>query len=89
MTLPLIFALSKATKKDRKRIIRIVKTDKISNDQVQEVIDFVIQSGGIKYASDKMYEYRDQALKILNEFPENNSRNSLRDLVLYTSERKK
>jgi octaprenyl-diphosphate synthase len=89
MTLPLIFALSKATKKDRKRIIRLVKTDKITNVQVQEVINFVIQSGGIEYASGKMYEYRDQALNILNEFPENESRNSLRDLVLYTTERKK
>lgn len=89
MTLPLIYSLAKATKQERRRIIRMVKTDKISNAQVKEVIDFVIASGGIEYATQKMYEYRDNALEILNQFPENQARNSLRDLVLFTTERKK
>ena len=45
-------------------------------------------SGGIEYASKKMIEYRDDALKILFEFPENDIRNGLEELVMYTTDRK-
>lgn len=89
MTLPLIYALSKAEPSTRRKIIRTVKNNNNDQKKVQEVINFVIQSGGIEYATEKMYNYRDKALEILEEFPEGEARNSLRDLVLYTSERKK
>lgn len=89
MTLPLIYALSKATKSEQRRIIRLVKKDKITNAQIKEVIDFVINSGGIEYATEKMNAYKDEALNILEEFPENEARESLKNLVLYTTQRKK
>ncbi len=89
MTLPLIYALTKAPKNQRRKIINTVKNNNNDDKKVQEVIDFVIQSGGIQYATEKMYEYRDEALAILNEFPDNEARTSLRDLVLFTTERKK
>lgn len=89
MTLPLIFALSKADKSTRKKVINTVKNNNNEKKKVQEVIDFVLKSGGIDYATERMNEYKNQALAILDEFPENESRNSLRDLVLYTTERKK
>ncbi|MEQ8910531.1 MAG: polyprenyl synthetase family protein [Vicingaceae bacterium] len=89
MTLPLIYALSKAKKSERRKIIKTVKNNNNDDKKVQEVINFVLQSGGIQYATERMNEYRDKALDLLNEFPENEARNSLRDLVLYTTERKK
>ena len=89
MTLPLIYALSNASKSKRRQIINTVKNNNNDKKKVQEVINFVIDSGGIDYATERMYSYRDKALKILEEFPENQSRDSLRDLVLYTTERKK
>ena len=73
----------------RRKIINTVKNNNNDKKKVQEVIDFVIASGGIDYATQRMYEYREKALSILNEFTENDARNSLRDLVLYTTERKK
>jgi geranylgeranyl pyrophosphate synthase len=36
-----------------------------------------------------MIEYRDKALEMLNDFPDNTYRASLRELVIYTTERKK
>lgn len=89
MTLPLIYALSQATKQEQRRIIRLVKKEKITNAQIKEVIDFVIESGGIQYATEKMNEYRDEALAILEEFPKNEANESLKNLVLYTTQRKK
>jgi octaprenyl-diphosphate synthase len=35
-----------------------------------------------------MYEYRDEALNILYQFPESDIRNALEELVRYTTDRK-
>jgi octaprenyl-diphosphate synthase len=48
----------------------------------------VIEAGGIKYAAKKMVEYRDEALRILSEFPESDIRKGLEELVMYTTDRK-
>lgn len=89
MTLPLIYALNNAPKADKRRIINIVKHHNEEPAKVQEVIAFVHASGGIQYASERMYEYRKKALDLLNTFPESPSRQSLHDLVIYTTEREK
>jgi octaprenyl-diphosphate synthase len=89
MTLPLIFALNKASSSDKKRIINIVKNENDNPKKVDEVILFVRASGGIEYATEKMKNYRQQALDILAEFPDSVARKSLNDLVMYTTERMK
>ncbi len=89
MTLPLIYALNKAGSSDKKRIINIVKNENDNPKKVDEVILFVRASGGIEYAAEKMKNYRQQALDILAEFPDNDARKSLNDLVMYTTERMK
>jgi len=89
MTLPLIYALNQSKKSDRKKIINTVKKNNNDDQKVKEVIDFVIQSGGIDYARDQMMEYRKKALDLLDSFPANPARESLRQLVIYTTERKK
>jgi octaprenyl-diphosphate synthase len=89
MTLPLIYALNHASASDKRRITRIVKNNSEDPDKVAEVIRFVIQSGGIEYTRTKMLEYRDKAIELLKTMPETLARNSLEQLVIYTTERKK
>jgi len=89
MTLPLIHALAKADKKKRKWLINSVKNHHDDKKRVATVIDYVLGSGGIEYARDKMLRYRDEALEILHTFEEGEARNSLEGLVNYTIERKK
>lgn len=88
MTLPLIFALNKASFFEKRRIINIVKNNNNNPVKVAEVIDFVVKSGGIQYAEEKMNEYKDKALSILSAFSESPSKTSLAALVKYTTERK-
>ena len=88
-TLPLIYALNKASDKDRKRVIRLVKNHKEDPKKIQEVIDFVLASGGIEYAREVMLKYKDEALELLHSFPQNESRDALEDLVTFTVNRKK
>lgn len=89
LTLPLIYALSKATFLEKKRIIFIVKHQNQNNKKVKEVIDFVINSGGLEYAQKAMLEYKHKALDILKDFNQNEANKALADLVIYTTERKK
>ena len=89
MTLPLIYALRKADKSKRRQIINIVKKNNNNEKKIKEVIDFVIKSGGLEYATEKMLKYRDEALEILSEFESNEAKESLKNLVLYTTERTK
>ena len=89
MTLPLIHSLSKCGRTEKRRIINIVKNNNNDPDKVQEVINFVINSGGIIYAEKIMHEYKEKALEILGQFPFSDARKSLEQLVVYTAERKK
>jgi len=89
MTLPLIFALNQASRADKKRIINIVKNHNEEPERVQEVIAFVHQSGGIEYATKRMNEYKEKALNLLDQFKDGDAKNSLRELVNYTTQREK
>lgn len=89
MTLPLIYALQNASSSDRRRIKRIVKSNKQTNKKVQEVIDYVKTSGGIDYAKGVMHDYYEKSRNLLMEFPDSKYRQSLLDLVQFTIERTK
>lgn len=89
MTLPLIYLLNHSNRAEKRKVVNIIKNHNTNPDKVQYVIDQVNRSGGIAYAKLKMKEYHDQALSILNDLPDSPSKNSLRDLVNYTIERKK
>lgn len=89
MTLPLIYALNRAGWLERKRITYIVRNQSHKNKKVQEVIAFVKASGGMEYATGVMEEYYNEAMDILQTFPDSAYKNSLRKLVQYTIERVK
>ena len=88
MTLPLIYALSKSSYFEKRKIINIIKNHNEDPQKVKEVIGYVIKSGGIEYAQKQMEGYKSKALQLLNEFENNPARNSLEQLVKYTTERK-
>ncbi|MBS1918445.1 MAG: polyprenyl synthetase family protein [Bacteroidetes bacterium] len=88
LTLPLIYTLNKCDKATKRELIYIIKNENKDPKKIQKVISKVIESGGIDYATKKMYEYRDQALKILYEFEETETRNGLEELVRFTTDRK-
>ncbi len=88
MTLPLIYALNNASFSDKRKIINIVKNNNNNPKKVAEVIEFVIKSGGIQYAEQKMNDYKNKALEIISSFPDSDSKTSLIGLVKYTTERK-
>jgi octaprenyl-diphosphate synthase len=89
MTLPLIYVLNNCSPGDKKHIIRIIKNKSKDANKVKEVVDFVIKNHGIEYAEETMNNYKTKALDILNQFPKNESHDSLKLFVEYTTTRKK
>jgi octaprenyl-diphosphate synthase len=89
MTLPLIYALSKASWSEKRDIIYMIKNQSHKPKKVAEVIDFVKRSGGIEYATQAMQAYQDEALSVLHTLPDSENRQALEQLVRYTIERTK
>ena len=89
ITLPLIYALKKVSKSQKRYYINLVKNHNDDNDKVKEVIDFVRNSGGLDYAKQKMLNYQREAFDILNTFPDSDYKTGLQQLVTFTTERKK
>ena len=87
MTLPLIYLLNHSDFIEKRWIINTVKNHHNDAAKVSKLIDKVVDRGGIAYAHEKMLEYRQKSLDILQSFSENNFRKSLEQLVIFTTER--
>lgn len=88
LTLPLIYTLNNIAAPLKRKLIYIIKNENKDSKKVKFVIDTVTETGGIKYAAEKMNDYRDEALTILNSFPENPTRKVMEELVRFTTDRK-
>ena len=89
MTLPLIYVLNQASKKDKKWLINSIKNHNKDTKRVKEVIAFVKDNGGLDYAVNNMKTFREQALVLLNTYPDSEYKNSLELMVNYVIDRKK
>lgn len=87
LTLPLIYTLNHCSPDIRRKLIYIVKNENTQKDKVQFVLDEVNKAGGIRYATDKMNAFRDEALDLLYQFPDSDVRKALEELVRYTTDR--
>jgi octaprenyl-diphosphate synthase len=87
LTLPLIRTLNTCDGATRRRIIGILKNESTKPDKVQEVIKLVRASDGLTYAHAAMMRYRDEAAEILMQFPDNEARTSLHQLLDYVVNR--
>lgn len=89
MTLPLIYALQVATSSEKSKVINIIKRHHNNPKKVQEVVEFVNNSGGIAYAEKRMEEYKEKAISFLSKHPNSPTKDSLLLLVDYVIHRSK
>ncbi len=87
ITLPLIHSLELATASRRREIMSIVRKKKKTKAEIDEVIGFVIGSGGLDYAEIRMNGFRDKALAILDSYPDSGYKTSLKKFVYFTTSR--
>ncbi len=84
----MIYTLNNSDKETRRKIIYIVKNQNKNKEKVNWVIDRVKEKGGIEYASNRMNEFKKEALDVLHSFPDSPIRKGLEDMVLYVTDRK-
>ncbi len=89
MTLPLIYTLNNSDKKTKAFIINTIKNDSKNSKKVEQIINIVKEKKGLEYAKNKMEVFVNEALGILKEFENNESKSSLIDLVEYVVKREK
>lgn len=88
LTLPLIYTLNNIDKETKRKIIYIVKNNNNDKQKVKWMIEQVERTGGISYAIEKMNLFKNEALSVLNQFPESDAREGLKDMVLFVTDRK-
>ena len=74
---------------EKRWIVNTVKNHNTEPARVAELIGKVRAGGGITYAREKMLENRQKAIDLLRTFPDSVCRNSLEQLVIFTTERNK
>ncbi|HKO76057.1 MAG TPA: polyprenyl synthetase family protein, partial [Flavobacterium sp.] len=89
MTLPLIHVLNNCTSKEKSWLINSIKNHNKDKKRVKEVIAFVKDNHGLAYAENKMVEFQQEALELLNDYPESDYKAALVLMVNYVIERKK
>jgi octaprenyl-diphosphate synthase len=87
MTLPLIHALNNSTRTERRKMMSFLKESKKSKAKLGEAIEFVKAKGGIAYAGEKMNEYKQKAIDLLERFPESVEKQSLIELLHFITTR--
>jgi len=89
ITLPLLYVLKNSTAAEKRRILSLIRRKNKNSAKVRELVNLVVEKGGLEYATEKMQEFKDRAVRALMEFPESEARESLIELMDYITTRKK
>ena len=87
ITLPLIYALSKAESPLHDEMNGIVNHDVLSDTDIDRLIEFAKAEGGIDYAYRSMERLQAQASKILDGYPDGKAKSAFLDLFEFIIKR--
>ncbi len=87
LTLPIIYSLNNSSNSKKRWLINCIKNHNNDKKVIQEVILYVKETGGIDYTISKLKLFQKEALKDLYEFPDNQYKENLIELVNYVIER--
>ena len=89
ITLPLIYALKNSDKSKVKEIISLIKKKNISKEEINYIIEYVRQKGGVDYAQNIAVELCVKAKNIISDFPDSVYKKSLFQLTDFIINRNK
>jgi len=87
LTLPVIYALNSTDDDYHRRLALKVRAHEASRLQVQELVDFTIQNGGIDYANSEMNRMRSEAQELLRSLNDMEVASSLKLYLDFVVER--
>jgi len=77
ITLPLIYALRNSSTKEKEQIANIINQKDFSEKNVQTILRFAHENGGIAYAEAQMELYKKKAVDELSSFPDTEIKKAL------------
>ena len=89
VTLPLIHLLNHCSGDEKRKILRLLRSKKKNEKDLEEIKNAVVRSGGMDYSREKMNEYKTRALELLHQFPDNEGRRALEQIIEYIINREK
>lgn len=89
LTLPLIYMLNQISESEKNLLKARIKINGSSDKTILKVLNKIEKSGGLEYAQSKMLEFRQKAIELLDEMPENIYSESFRNLLFFITERNK
>lgn len=89
LTLPALHVLNTTHDKQAEEIALKVKNGQATSDEIARFIEFIKQNGGIEYATQVMYAYKEKALSLLASLPDTEVKKGLAAYLDYVVEREK
>jgi octaprenyl-diphosphate synthase len=83
ITLPLIYALNVTKDAQMLHLAQLVKQGEASERDIQALVRFTVENGGINYAFERMSQLAQQAHDLLAAYPDSPVHRALNDYVLY------
>lgn len=80
VTLPLIYALSKKESPLHEEMKSIVMQDVLTNAEIERLIEFAKNEGGIEYAYFSMERLKDEACKLISHYPDSDAKKAFINL---------
>lgn len=74
VTLPLIYALHNTLSPRLPEMQQLMQQDQLTTKQIETLIEFAKEQGGIDYAYKSMERLRNEAIRILEEYPESEAK---------------
>ena len=87
LTLPVIHALLSTQNTEMLALARKVKARQVSQDEIDVLVDFTKENGGIDYAVQVMNDYAEKAKSLLASFPDSDVKQALIAYVDYVIDR--
>lgn len=90
LTLPIIYALNVTQDEDMMRLVHKVKAHNVTHEEVETLVRFAKENGGIEYAERRMWDFHAEAQRFIDQYViDENIRTSLQTYLDYVIKRKK
>ena len=87
-TLPAIYAITNNPSPRMSDLVKRVKQQQATTEEIEEIIEFTKVNGGIEYAEQKMAELREEALQLLADFKNAEIQEALKQYIAFVVDRK-
>ena len=90
LTLPIIYALNATQNEDMMRLIHKVKAHNVTHEEVETLVRFAKENGGIEYAQRRMWDFHAEAQGFIDKYVKDETiRTSLQTYLDYVIKRRK